>query len=124
MRFSLVDNRSTAMRWSSGWYRYETRFAWAGSVHRTLRTDSSVRATVTGRTVAIIAPVSASHGWLKVYVNGTLEAEVSLAAASSASRKIVWQKTYATDGQKVVELRTVRSSTQTRVDVDAILVGR
>ena len=112
------------MRWSSGWSRVATTWAFNGMVHRTLRTNASVRSTMTARTVAIVAPIGPRFGWVRVYVDGVFQRQVSLYAKTGSSRKIVWYRTFPTDGPKVVELRAVRTTSRNRVEIDAILTLR
>jgi subtilisin len=124
LALGIVQDSSTRMAWSSGWYRSDTVYASGGTTRYTTRRYASVRLTMTARTLAIVAPVGPTRGTAAVYVNGVYQATITLYSSTAASRRIVWTRTFDADGAKTIEIRSNATPGRPRIDVDAILIGR
>jgi subtilisin family serine protease len=120
----VVDDSSTSMRWSSGWFRYTTSAAYAGTTRYSMSRGAWMRVSKTAKILAFVAPVGPTRGSASIYVNGVYQATVSLYSSTSAGRRVLWVKDFGVDGAKTIEIRVAGTSGRPRVDVDAILVGR
>ena len=124
LRLGIVQDTSSAMKYSTGWYRSASIYASGGSTRYTTRRNASVRLTMFARTLSIVAPVGPNRGTANIYVNGAYEATISLYWKVGVSRRIVWTKTFDADGLRTLEIRANGTAGRPRVDVDAVLVGR
>jgi subtilisin len=122
LRLGIVQDTNPNLRWTSGWSKGTSSWASGGTMRYTSRAGASVTLTTTAKTLAFVAPVSSNRGSARIYVNGVLQATVSLYASTGASRRILWTKTYAA-GTKQVRIEAVGTSGRPRIDVDAILTG-
>ena len=123
LRLGIVQDTSTGMRYSSGWLPWASKWASAGTMRYTTRAGASVKFTTTARTLAFVAPVDKNRGSARIYVDGVLQATVSLYSPVGVSRRIVWTKTFPAVGSKTIEIVAVGTAGRPRIDVDAILVG-
>jgi hypothetical protein len=109
-----------AGRWrlaaSSGASGCEVRYATASGATATF--------SFTGRAVAWVAPVGATRGSARVYVDGTYRTTVNLRATSFRARRIVFRASWPSAGTHTLEIRVAGSSGHPRVDVDAFVVLR
>ena len=119
----LVQDSSASIRYSPGWYRATSSYASGGVLHYTTRAGASARLTTTARQLAIVAPVGPTRGGAGVYVDGVLQAKISLYSSTGASRKILWAKAFAS-GTHTIEIRALGTSGRPRIDLDAIVVIR
>ncbi|MEX2011471.1 MAG: S8 family serine peptidase, partial [Chloroflexota bacterium] len=105
LRLGIVQNTSSAMKYSFGWYQSASASASGGSTRYTTRRNASVRLTMMAQTLSIVAPVGPNRGTAKIYVNGVFQATISLYWKVGVSRRIVWTKTFDADGLKTLEIR-------------------
>jgi hypothetical protein len=124
LRLGIVQDASTAMKYSTGWYRSVSKYASGGTTRYTTRRGSYVRLKMNARIMAIVAPVGPTRGTANVYVNGVYQATVSLYSKVAASRRIVWTKTFDADSLKTIEIRSNGTYRRPRIDIDAVLIGR
>jgi hypothetical protein len=124
LRLGIVQDGSSSMRYSLGWYRYDSVYASGGTTRYTTRRGATVKLSMTARTFSIVAPVGPTRGTAAVYVDGVYQATITLYAKVAASRRIVWTKTFASDSPRTIEIRANGTYGRPRVDVDAILIGR
>ena len=124
LRLGIVQDGASGMHYSLGWYRSDSTYASGGTTRYTTRRYASVKLTMTARTLSIVAPVGPTRGRADVFVNGVYQATITLYSKVSASRRIVWTKTFDVDGAKTIEIRALGTYGRPRVDVDAILIGR
>jgi hypothetical protein len=124
LRLGIVQDGSSAMKYSTGWYRSDSSSASGGTTRYTTGRNKSVRLTMNARTLSIVAPVGPTRGTANIYVNGVYQATISLYWKVGVSRRIVWTKTFEADGLKTLEIRANGTAGRPRFDVDAVLVGR
>jgi subtilisin len=124
LRLGIVQNTSSAMKYSYGWYQSASAAASGGSTRYTTRRNASVRLSVNAQTLSIVAPVGPTRGTAGIYVNGVFQTTITFYWKVGVSRRIVWQKTFEADGLKVLEIRANATPGRPRVDIDAVLVGR
>jgi subtilisin family serine protease len=123
LRVGVVQDTNPALRWSSGWSGGTSVYASGGTMRYTTRAGASVSLTTTSRTLALVGPVSAARGSLRIYVDGVLQATVSQYSAIGASRKVLWTKTFPAAGRKTIKIVAVGTSGRPRVDIDAIITA-
>lgn len=120
----LLQDTNAAMRYSSGWHTYSSTAASGGRYHYTTRVGATVSYTTSARQFAINDRVSATGGWVYVYVNGVYQAKVSLYAAHGSYIHILWSKDFGTTATRTITLKAAGTASRPRVYMDALLVGR
>jgi hypothetical protein len=118
---SLVQDRSSAIRYYGTWTKSVYSLASGGSTTYAKAIGARARITFTGRAVAIIAPVGPTRGTARVYVDGVYKASISFRATSGKSRMVMYATSFATLGTHSIELRLTSTS---RVDLDAFAILR
>jgi len=114
------DSASAAWLASPGdWRRRVASSALGGSLLVAKGRTPSLRTTLSGRCVAIVAPVGPERGWLRVRLDGGSWEEVSLRRTRSTQRRVVYAQSL---GQGTHSLEIQGLSGQTAVD--AILFVR
>ncbi|MEO7118834.1 MAG: hypothetical protein ABIZ34_07675 [Candidatus Limnocylindrales bacterium] len=106
------------------WSTVNTSTASGGSTRRTSVRNATATFKFTGRTAALVAPVGANYGRAKVFVDNVLEGYVDLHASSSAARRIVWVRTWATSDPRTVKFVVEATSGHPQFEVDALLYDR
>jgi hypothetical protein len=104
--------------------RAATSRAWGGSTRHASRAGATAWLSFTGRSVALVAPRGPTRGSARIYVDGIYAGTVSTWAATSASRQLVFARTWPTAGTHRIEVRVAGTAGHPRVDVDAFLVLR
>lgn len=120
--YGLVDDRSTAVRWSGTWTSYPAGSASGGSARYSTRAGASATHAFTGSGVALVMPKGPTRGHARVFLDGVLAGTINLYRASGVSRQIVFSRTWATEGTHSVTVQVVGTSGRPRVDLDAIVV--
>ena len=121
MTSSLIQDRSSAIRYYGTWTKSVYSLASGGSTTYAKTIGARARTTFTGRAVAIIAPVGPTRGTARVYVDGVYKASISFRATSGKSRVVMYSTSFATLGTHSIELRLTSTK---RVDLDAFVVLR
>ena len=119
-----MQDSAAAMRYRGTWTRYRTSSAFGGTTRFATSRTASARVSVTGRTIAIIAPRGPSRGSFGLYVNGRYVKKVSLYASTASARNIVATLAYSSSAVRTVELRVLGTARHPRVDLDAVIVLR
>jgi hypothetical protein len=117
VRASRYDDRSAAVKWSSGW-------TVAGGVHVAHAAGRLATMTFTGQAVGIIAPKGPGYGWAQVYVDGTLAGTVNLNSTTPVVSRIVWQRSFGVVGTHTLRVRTLGTIGHPSVAVDGFAVLR
>ena len=86
-RYDQTDSRFV---YAGTWAAYSTTSAWQGSYGRSSTSGASVTLTFTGTRLSWIATKGTTTGQADVYLDGTLQATVDLAAPAVAYRQEVW----------------------------------
>jgi len=121
---ALVQDTSSALRYSTGWQTLSSKYASGGRYHYTTRVGATVSFTTTARQFAIDDRVSPSGGWAYVYVNGVYQAKISLYASSGSYMHVLWSKDFGTSATRTITIKATGTAARPRVYLDAILVGR
>lgn len=111
--------QETAATFTSAWHHSASPEASGGSAETTATSGSRGRFRFSGRAVAIVASRDAGLGSLHLWIDGRDAGTVSLAAARSDPRSVVWTRAV-TGGQT----HTLTFAAQGAVNVDAFVVLR
>ncbi len=123
LKLVAVQDNSSALRYSAGWYRGTSAYASGGTMAWSKRAGASVSVSTTARTLAFVAPVSNARGQARIYVDNVLQTTISLWASSGSSRRVLWVKTMPSYGLKTLRIEVVGTAGRPRIDVDAVLLG-
>ena len=119
---SLVQQTSTAVKYSGTWSSGGSSSYSGGSVKYATVAGRSASYAFTGRSIALVTTKSPTRGKVKIYVNNSYVTTVDLYRSKSQYRAVVWQKTWSTSGARTVKLVVVGTSGRPRVDLDAFVV--
>jgi hypothetical protein len=123
-RVSLIQDTSTAIKYSSGWSSAVGKSYSGGRERYTSKAGATATLTVTNmRSVAIVASKGAGRGSFNVYVDGVrvTSTAISQKATSAAWRRVLYVRGL-TSGAGVNHTVQVRAVGNGRVDLDAILL--
>ncbi len=118
----LVQNSSTAVRYSSPWGLTTSSSYSGGSARYTSTSGRSASYTFTGRSIAVVVRRGTTRGKVKVYVDGVLQATVDTYRGSTQYRSVVWRKAYPSTVTKTIRVVVLATSGRPRVDLDAFAV--
>lgn len=119
---SLVQDSSSAVRWSGTWRRYSSSSASGGTARYSTRAGASATHTFSGRGVALVMPKGPTRGHARIWLDGTLAGTISLYRATNLSRQVAFSKTWAEAGTHTIRVEVVGTRGRPRVDLDAIVV--
>lgn len=120
----LVQQSSTAVRYSGSWYAASSTAFSGGSVKWAKAAGTSASYTFTGRGVALVTTRAPSRGRVKVYVDGVYAATVDLYRVSTQYRALAWARTWTSSRTHTLRLVVVGTAGRPRVDLDALAVLR
>ena len=118
------QERSSAIRYSSGWALSNSTNFWGGHAKYTRTRLASAKVTFSGRNFAWVAPTNRFQGRARVYVDGHLVTTVNLYSAVSRSRQIVFTRAWSRSGTHTVRIVGLATAGHPRVTVDAFLALR
>jgi subtilisin len=116
---AVIQDRSASVSFTASWKRLTYVNASGGSTMYSSKAGAKARTTITGRGVALVAPLGTTRGSAKVYVDGVYRGTVSFRSTVNRSRSIVWSMSFSSVGTHSVEIRL---SGNGRVDVDAFVI--
>jgi hypothetical protein len=94
------------------------------SVHRSSAAGARAVFRFTGRQVAWMAAIGPARGRARVYVDGRYLTTVNLHAAQTATRRLVFTRTWDRSGDHVIRIEVVGTPGHGRVDVDGFVTLR
>jgi hypothetical protein len=119
----VQDTSATITR--AGTWRRSTGSAWSGGTALYSRQkNASVSRTFTGRGVAFVTASGAGRGRAKIWIDGVLAANVSLYARTLTPRRVMFTRTWATDGRHTIKVVVAGTPDHPRVDLDAFVIIR
>jgi N-acetylmuramoyl-L-alanine amidase-like protein len=116
------QNTSSLLTYAGTWHTGSSSSYSGGSVRYASAAGASVRYTFTGRSIAVLSTLATSRGQVKVYLDGAYVTTVDTHAASTAYRRVIWSRTFASSGSHTIKLVVVGTAGHPRVDLDAFLV--
>jgi hypothetical protein len=120
----LVQQSSTAVRYSGAWYAAASTAFSGGSAKWARTRGASASYTFTGRGIALVSTRSPSRGRVKIYVDGVYAATVDLYRATTQYRALAWTRTWTATRTHAVKLVVLGTSGRPRVDLDAFALLR
>jgi GH25 family lysozyme M1 (1,4-beta-N-acetylmuramidase) len=118
---SAVQESSTGIAYSSGWYRGYTSLAYGGRLVYATRTGAWASYTFTGRSIGWVSYRGPNRGKANVYIDGKLSRTVNLYASAYVSRSLVFSATWAGVGKHTIKIVVLGTAGHPRVDVDAFV---
>jgi hypothetical protein len=116
----IVNERTSSVKYSSGWTNTSNSLAYAKTLKSASRTGATATYKFTGRGIGVAFTTGPSRGSVAVYVDGVLIKNVSLKASKSASRQILFARAFANGAHTI----KVRSRTKSMVQIDAFIVAK
>ena len=101
---SRVDQSSTAVVYGGSWSSASSTYASGGTFKYASAAGASASYTFTGMSLGLLAVKSASGGSFDVYVDGGFKTTISLYAATTAYRQVVYTMNYATQGTHTLKI--------------------
>lgn len=124
LQTGLVQETSALWRWSSGWTRSLYSGASGGGTRWSQRAGATATISLTAKSLAVVAPKSATRGSAEVWIDGVRVATIRLDTSPMGSRKIAYARTWATASSHRVTIRVIGTPGHPRVDIDAIVAIR
>jgi hypothetical protein len=122
-RLTAYQESSARISWSGSWHTASGTSYWGG--HERYATAAGAKASLTfaGRNVAWVGSVGPTRGWARVYINGVYVKSISLYAASAASRRVLFTKSWSSSATRTITIRVSGTTGHPRVDLDAFVVA-
>jgi spore germination protein YaaH len=117
-----VTQESTAsVKYTGTWRKAKSTASSGGATRYATARGATATLTFTGRAVAWVAPLGATFGKAKVFVDGVVVATIDLRSATQ-SRMLVFARTWTTSGKHTIKIKVLGTSGRARVDLDAFVV--
>jgi len=123
-RFHPFDDLSSRVQRIGVWYRASGASAFGGTVIGSRSSRAKLRLWFTGHSIAVVASMGPYRGKARVYVDGVYIQTISTRSSASASRRIVFTRTFAAGGTHLITLMPTGSGAHPLVRFDAFVVGR
>jgi hypothetical protein len=120
----LRQETSGAWTRSRGWTRIEVPTASGGAFRRSALRWASMATAVYARSIAIVAPRSATRGSAEVWLDGRKVAVIRLNAAPTGARRLVFTHTWSSLASHRIRVVVLGTAGHPAVDVDALVVLR
>jgi hypothetical protein len=124
MRLTAFQDGNAAIHYAGGWTRSNAPLAYGNTIHTTTHKGASATLKFTGRQVAYVATRRANRGTAHVYIDGKLAANVNLHNGTQMHRRIVFTRSWPTDGAHTIKVVCAGTAGHAMVDVDAFLTVR
>jgi hypothetical protein len=122
--FAIRQDDNPVVAYRGPWLRHRTSSASGGTTTYTTRTGAAASVAVTAGQVGLVMPLSPDRGAVRIYVDGSYAATVSLYARRSVARRIVWSRTWPTVAIHTIEIRAVGLAGRPRIDFDGLIFIR
>jgi hypothetical protein len=121
---SLVQQGSSAISFGGTWTKVTGGSFSGGSARYASAKKASASYTFTGRGVAFVTSTRSTAGKVKIYLDGVLLITLDTHAGSTAYRKVVFARNFASSGQHTLKLVVKGTASHPRVYLDALEVLR
>jgi beta-N-acetylhexosaminidase len=115
------QSTSSLVRYSAGWSTVSSTGYSGGATRYASTPGASASYSFTGTSIGWVAALGPTRGSAKVYIDGTYQATVSLHAATSSLRRIVYVRSWSSQGAHTIRIVVVGSAGHPRVDLDAFV---
>jgi hypothetical protein len=123
-QLTAFQDGNVAIHYAGGWTRGNAPLASGNTVHTTTHKGASATLKFTGRQVAYVATRRSNRGTAHVYIDGQLVANVNLHNATQMHRRIVFARSWPTDGTHTIKVVCAGTAGHATIDVDAFLTIR
>ena len=121
--FRAVRYEETSASYTGTWGTGTSTLFSGGHVRRTATAGSAVSLTTTGRTFAFVTNRNTARGTADVYIDGVLQAHLTLTSTNTKYKLLAYSHTFATSGSHTIRV-VYTGTTSKRLDVDAFIVLR
>jgi hypothetical protein len=118
----LVQDGNSSLSWTGSWSKVSNSNASGGTVRRSSQFGSSVTMTFTGKSIALIGTQGPRFGVARVFVNGTLEAEIDLYASSNRWRRLLFTRQWDGSSTRTIRVEVAGEKGSGHIDIDAFLI--
>lgn len=122
---SIQENDAKVV-YSAAWTSATSASAYGGKIRHTSTASRTATLKASARAIGWVATLGKDRGKAEVWVDGSKAATISLYAATTTNRQIVWSKVFASAGPHTVQIKVLgqhaTGSTGNRVDLDGFLV--
>ncbi|HYO43882.1 MAG TPA: fibronectin type III domain-containing protein [Candidatus Limnocylindrales bacterium] len=123
-RVHIVQGSAAAVTYRGSW-RTGSSAVYSGGTTRYARSGGSTAThRFTGRAIALVSTVARSRGRARVYVDGALVQTIDLWAPATATRRVVWKRSWATSRTHTIRIVVLGTPGRPRVDLDAFVTWR
>ena len=123
-RFRTIGDRNSTLSYTGTWKRAAVSSATNAVRTTSTKAGSTVKASFTGRGIAVVMPRSTVRGRVTIYIDGVKVATVDTYAKTAQARRVVWAKTWKTSAAHKILVRVSGTSGRPTVSLDGFLVTR
>jgi hypothetical protein len=126
VRIGRAQENVSAIHYSASWHVQSTSSASAGALKYTTVKGRSATYTFVGHSIGFVGWTGPTRGQIKVYIDNsaTASATIDLRTSSNLSRRVLFSKSWFSQGTHSIKIVLTGTSGRWRADVDAFLVGR
>jgi hypothetical protein len=121
---SLVQQTSSSIKYTGAWSNGSSALYSAGTVKFASAAGASASMKFSGRAVAVVTTLRNTGGKVQVWVDGALATTIDTFAESTATRQVVFSKSWASYASHTIKLVVLGTDGRPRVDLDAFEVIR
>ena len=119
-----VQDASRAIGYSAGWRRVTSPAASGGTTTYATAKGASATFRFTDLRIAILGALGPTRGAARVFIDGAAAGSLGEYAATGASRRVVYARTFPVAGSHTIRIQVAGTSGHPQIDLDAFLVLR
>ena len=126
VRIGRAQETAAAIHYSASWHTQTTSAASGGTLKYTTVKGRSATYTFVGESIGFVGWTGPTRGQIKIYIDNstTASATIDLKTASNLSRRVLFSKSWFSQGTHSIKIVLTGTTGRWRADVDAFLVGR
>jgi hypothetical protein len=126
VRIGRAQQTAASVHYSGTWHTQLTSYASGGSLKYTAVKGASATYTFTGKSIGFVGWTGPSRGVVKIYIDGsaTASATIDLRTASNLPRRVLFSRSWFSQGSHSIKVVLTGTTGRWRADVDAFLAGR
>ncbi len=117
-----LEEASGTFAKSSGWTHYRLTKMSGGASYSSIKRGATYTRSFSGRSVALVAPMSKTRGKARIYVDGVYLTTVDLYRSTARFRTLVFTRTWTTTRAHTLKVIVAGTRNRPRFDVDAFVV--
>jgi subtilisin family serine protease len=121
---TLISDRYSLVTYRGTWSRYASTPSTNGGITSSRVAGSTAKFRFTGRTIAIIAPTTATRGRARIYIDGVYKTTIDLRTSTTLYRRVVYVGNWSASGTRTIEMRVEGTSGRPTVSLDGYIVLR